>query len=376
MKRKLFLTLLALTATFCLAFGISACEQSKTNSNEVNDSGYTDTSDTADNKNNATDKSNQSGESIEEYDAKATTHGIDYELSEDGTYYIVKGISGDTVLTDIIIPNKYNNLPVKEISPFAFRYNYDLKSVKLPKSITSIDFMAFYDCEDLTSITIQNGVTNIGIDAFTDCDKAFNVYDNGYYLGNESNPYYAFIKAKNKQITSCVINPKTEVIASYAFSGCINLTSISIPESLTYVSLGAFWNCENLQFTNYENGYYLGNDSNPYLVLAKTEKDLTSCKINENTKIIVGSALSPCLELKSITIPKSVKMICNGAFSQCSIIENVYYTGTASDWVNIIIESDNEYLTKDKIYYYSETQPTGDGNYWHYDPDGVTPVAW
>lgn len=30
------------------------------------------------------------------------------------------------------------------------------------------------------------------------------------------------------------------------------------------------------------------------------------------------------------------------------------------------------------IYYYSETEPTG-GNaleYWHYDTDGATPVAW
>jgi hypothetical protein len=33
-------------------------------------------------------------------------------------------------------------------------------------------------------------------------------------------------------------------------------------------------------------------------------------------------------------------------------------------------------LTSAKRYYYSETQPTAEGNYWHYDTDGVTPVVW
>ena len=28
------------------------------------------------------------------------------------------------------------------------------------------------------------------------------------------------------------------------------------------------------------------------------------------------------------------------------------------------------------VYYYSETKPTTDGDYWHYDTDGVTPVLW
>ncbi len=29
-----------------------------------------------------------------------------------------------------------------------------------------------------------------------------------------------------------------------------------------------------------------------------------------------------------------------------------------------------------EICYYSESAPTGEGSYWHYGADGVTPVKW
>lgn len=33
-------------------------------------------------------------------------------------------------------------------------------------------------------------------------------------------------------------------------------------------------------------------------------------------------------------------------------------------------------LTNATRYYYSETQPVEEGNYWHYAEDGVTLVVW
>ena len=71
------------------------------------------------------------------------------------------------------------------------------------------------------------------------------------------------------------------------------------------------------------------------------------------------------------------------AFANCSRVKKVYYKGTIKQWNNISIASDNSYLTSATRYYYSETVPAlnadktdYDGNYWHYDTDGVTPVIW
>lgn len=88
--------------------------------------------------------------------------------------------------------------------------------------MTSIgDSYTFYGCSSLTSITIPNGVTNIGKDAF---------------------------------------------------SYCRGLTSINIPDSVTSIGKNAFYNCSGLiynKINDNDEGKYLGNKDNPYLVSSR-----------------------------------------------------------------------------------------------------------
>lgn len=73
-----------------------------------------------------------------------------------------------------------------------------------------------------------------------------------------------------------------------------------------------------------------------------------------------------------------------GAFRGCSRLKTVFYKGSAEQWSKISIDSRyNDNLTNAIRYYYSETEPAlnaegtaYDGNYWHYDTDGITPVIW
>ena len=85
---------------------------------------------------------------------------------------------------------------------------------------------------------------------------------------------------------------------------------------------------------------------------------------------------SNCTSLTNITIPDSVTSIEYCAFYGCSSLNKIYYKGTAEEWDKIEIYQNNSDLTTATRYYYSETEPTGDGNFWHYDTDGVTPVEW
>ena len=57
------------------------------------------------------------------------------------------------------------------------------------------------------------------------------------------------------------------------------------------------------------------------------------------------------------------------AFSGCSSLTILYYAGKEDEWNNITIESMDDVLTSATIYYYSETEPIEDGNYWHYDSE-------
>lgn len=78
--------------------------------------------------------------------------------------------------------------------------------------------------------------------------------------------------------------------------------------------------------------------------------------------------------LTSITISEGVKTIGDYAFYGTGLT-NVYYTGSEEEWNDISIDSYNDKLTKATRYYYSETAPTTEGNFWHYDENGEI-VIW
>jgi hypothetical protein len=84
--------------------------------------------------------------------------------------------------------------------------------------------------------------------------------------------------------------------------------------------------------------------------------------------------------LVSIVLPKSLTKIGNAAFKSCNGLCSadgiVYYGGTAEEWkaFGTKIGIDNTFLTSAPRYYYSVTQPTTSGNYWHYVND--VPTKW
>jgi len=53
----------------------------------------------------------------------------------------------------------------------------------------------------------------------------------------------------------------------------------------------------------------------------------------------------------------------------------VFYKGSAEGWDEIVIGNSLD-LSKGSIYYFSAVEPTDNGNYWHYDTDGKTPIIW
>jgi len=251
--------------------------------------------------------------------------------------------SSCTSLTSVTIPDS-----VTSIGYEAFSGCSSLASVTIGNSVTSIGDFAFSGCSSLTSVAIGNSVTSIGDEVFYGCSSLdYNTYDNAKYLGNNANPYVALIEATSTSITSCTINSNTKVIYGSAFSdcssltlitipdgvtsigycaflNCSSLTSITIPDSVTSIGGSAFYGCSSLNYDTYDNAKYLGNSANPYFALIKaTNTSITSCTINNNTKVIVDFAFLNYSSLTSITIPYSVTSIGGYAFYGCSSLTSV-----------------------------------------------------
>lgn len=118
-------------------------------------------------------------------------------------------------------------------------------------------------------------------------------------------------------------------IGMYAFYRCNTLTEITIPNSITRISRGAFLSCENLQFKEYDNAYYLGTEDNDYYWLIGVKNiEKTSYVINDNCKVICDEVFNCCSNLTTVTIGKSVVIIGSSAFSQCFNLKSISIPGT------------------------------------------------
>jgi hypothetical protein len=132
-----------------------------------------------------------------------------------------------------------------------------------------------------------------------------------------------------------------------AFSGCTNLTSVTIPGSLTDCGMGVFGNCTSLSEVNIANGvtslvpdeFYgctsLGNCTLPASVTnigsAAFEgcKGLTNITIPGSVTAISSGAFQDCTNLACVTIPGSVTNLGAEAFFLCTRLSSVYFMGDA-----------------------------------------------
>lgn len=170
-----------------------------------------------------------------------------------------------------------------------------------------------------------------------------------------------------EDIVSIIIPEGVTSIGWSAFEDCSSLTNVTLPDSLEFIGANAFRSCDNIKWhAEYENAYYLGNESNPYLMLlgAKSES-ITSCTINSNTKFINDKAFRDCTQLATITIPNGVKSIGCQAFSG-SAIKNITIPES--------VKSIGSYAFPESMEHVTFENPNG----WSYVeiPSGVEPEGY
>lgn len=111
-------------------------------------------------------------------------------------------------LVSVTIPNGV----VGSTGNFTFDNCHSIKTIMLPKGITSIGESTFRQCYSLTSILLPEGITIIERNAFRHC--------------------YGF--------TKITMPESIETIGSNAYGGCYSPASVTIPKNVTNINSGAF----------------------------------------------------------------------------------------------------------------------------------------
>lgn len=255
------------------------------------------------------------------------------------TFYACKGI------TEVILSNN-----LKTINTSAFSNCSNLVSCGIPGSVTTIESSAFYAtglsgelyltgvsyvgsdafaATDIEKVIISDYVSSIGIDAFGQCKNltAFEVSeDNAWYRVDDEGILYAKADTEDgKQTLICypagksgdVIIDENTNIAPYAFAGCYNVTSITLPANITEIGEYAFWQFQGqIEFsipdtvTEIQNGAFQGTL-------------LEEVTIPNGVTTISNNTFRNCSNLKKIVIPESVTSIGDYAFASCTALESI-----------------------------------------------------
>ena len=222
------------------------------------------------------------------------------------------------VIENAIIENGITNIGKK-----AFYECGNIKSINIPEGVTSIESFAFSGCTSLTSINIPEGVTIIDSWAFDECSSLKNI----------------------------IIPNSVTSIDIYAFSECSSLESIEISENVTQIGGGIFLGCTNLESINIsvnnedyvsEDGILFNKEKTIIISYPIGRKDIKEYEIPSTVttleqyafahssleSIIIPEGLTDiemyafygCDNLKTLTIPNSVKTIGPSVVSKSTII--------------------------------------------------------
>lgn len=177
-----------------------------------------------------------------------------------------------------------------------------ISRVELDSSITRIGAMAFYNHALIKSVSLPNSVNTVGEMAFAGCEAL-----------------------------TTVVMPKVTFIESYAFSRCTSLDGVVLPETLTALGDHAFYWCQSLTYIRI-----------PASVTELGRTVFGYCSALLRVDIAAPVEQLPdwffygCERLESVILPPKMSGAGEDAFTLCSGLHHIYYTGDDNNLDNLI----------------------------------------
>ncbi len=212
------------------------------------------------------------------------------------------------------------------ISARSFYNLTNLRSVKLPQNITSIDASAFEGCSNLKEVKFMPSTcTSIGTRAFANSGlTSIEISESVKTIGSE-----AFYQCNN--LSDVKFCKGLEEIGNSAFSYCSNLRKLELPTTLSRINSNAFAYCYSLSDIDFAEGEEenslgeIGLTSIGYRAFQSCSS-LRDLKMPTTLQRIESYAFNGCSNLNEVHVPSMLESIGDYAFTGCGLSGVYAYT--------------------------------------------------
>lgn len=263
---------------------------------------------------------------------------------------------------EVIIPDG-----VEIIGGSLFSENSKIKKAVIPDSVKSIYDYAFYKCENLEEVTVPDSIEYLGDD----------VFENTPFIDNYESDYVIFGKYlyKYKGTDTEITIPDNIIrICSGCFSDCNEIKSVKLPDSLKSIGSRAFSDCTSLTEVNFPDGLekieHEAFDccrSLKKIILPDSVKDVrygafydcssvTELVISPNIDGI-DQATFMGLAITELTIPYGVESIYRFAFADCKNLRTISLPSSLKEIYEHAFDTNTESIgdfTIEKIIYHGD----------------------
>lgn len=277
----------------------------------------------------------------------------------------ISGVSGIPADGKITIPATVNGVNVKGIASYAFQWNSELVSVTVADEITSFGVSCFRYCTNLESVQLSDAITVFPDGMFDGCGKLESLRFPSSLVEMRSDALCGtalkevILPSKVRSIRNYVFKDCADLksidlanvtsLGEGVFRNCVSLTEITIPDSVKEIGGNNMFNgCTSLDVIDFPDtplavkntfldntAYYNNPDNwengvlylNKHLICVNEDFSAVSdYSVKAGTVCIAETAFSMSKNvgnLKTLTLPDGLIMICKSAFTYCDKLSSV-----------------------------------------------------